>query len=799
MYSKLIKKAGAALMSAALAVNGVAVGAMNVISSSAADAISVEFEDAAFTGDVTVESGNGASGGSYLKMTESGTITVTFTVEAAGSYNLVFYAGGIGSAKQQSLSLNGTPLDTLAIPESTGFEKIVLQGVNLKAGENALTISKSWGWSNFDKMEVVPFEFPEIKATQAVPCDPEATAEAKSLMAYLNGVYGNNIISGQQEIYSSGHGGNFEYEFDYLKDLTGKLPAVRGFDYLNEANILYGSEDGTTDRIIDWVKNKNGIATASWHLTVPKNFANYNVGDKIQWGDATYSCEWDSNKTKNTATDFNTANVLVEGTKENEYYMTCLGELAKRLEKLQDEGVPLIFRPLHEAEGGGGETGSWFWWGADGSATYKDIWKLTYTTLTEKYGLHNLVWEWNSYNFDTSVNWYPGDEYVDIIGFDKYSCTKYLAENNWQPKVVHDDSAYASTFYGIMDKYESTKLVAMAENDSFSTVENLTNDKAGWLYFCTWYDGGSDNINFLSGKDFNTKEDTIAMYQSDYCITLDELPADLYSTDSSGVTTSSRVTTTTTTTTVVTTTHEDDPDKDFADVTVNKEGNIIIKFNKPSDEVYLRIDLPEGITYANGGLGVTIPLNGVYYWANVQWEAKKSGDVKINLADNLLNVTEGTTEVEDEAVIKAAKEMLSTLTEFQGQIWYASDAAGKEAKKDGIQIAAAYTMSGSSDVSSTTETTTTTTTTETSSTTSSIITDLTPEYGDANCDSEVNMADAVFIMQSIANPDKYKLTEIGALNADVDESGDITNKDALIIQQYKLGLIKVLPYISTGE
>jgi endo-1,4-beta-xylanase len=61
------------------------------------------------------------------------------------------------------------------------------------------------------------------------------------------------------------------------------------------------------------------------------------------------------------------------------------------------------------------------------------------------------------------------------------------------------------------------------------------------------------------------------------------------------------------------------------------------------------------------------------------------------------------------------------------------------------------------------------------------------------------MADAVFIMQSIANPDKYKLTEIGALNADVDESGDITNKDALIIQQYKLGLIKVLPYISTGE
>ena len=797
-------------MSAALAVNGVAVGAMNCISSSAAEAISVEFEDATFTDDITVETGNGASGGSYLKMTESGSITVKFTVESEGSYNLVFYAGGIGSAKQQSLELNGSPLDTLAIPESEGFEKVTLPGVKLKAGENTLTINKSWGWSNFDKFEVEPFEFPEIKATQAAPCDSEASAQAKSLMAYLNSVYGKYILSGQQEIYSSGHGGNFEYEFDYLKDLTGKLPAVRGFDFLNEANILYGSEDGTSDRIIDWVNEKNGIATASWHLTVPKKFANYNVGDKIQWGDATYECKWDDNKTKNTATDFNTANVLVEGTKENEYYMACLEALSKSLLKLQEANVPLIFRPLHEAEGGGGETGSWFWWGADGSATYKELWKLTYTTLTEKYGIHNLIWEWNSYNFDTSENWYPGDEYVDIIGYDKYSCTKYLAENNWQPKIVHDDSAYASTFYGIMDKYESTKMVAMAENDSFSTVENLTNDKAGWLYFCTWYDGGSDNINFLSGADFNTKEDTIAMYQSDYCLTLDELPADLYQTDASGVTTSSRSTTTTTTTTVVTTTHEDDPDKDFADVTVNKEGNIIIKFSKPSDIVYLRVDLPEGITYANGGLGVTIPLNGKYYWANVQWEAKKSGDIKLVLADNLLNVTEGTEEVEDEEIIKAAKKMLSTLTEFQGQIWYASDASGKEAKKDGIQIAAAYTSKGDSDGSTTTSTTTettTTTTTETTSTsttestTSEIVTDEPIEilYGDANCDKEVNMADAVFIMQCGANPDKYQLSEQGEKNADVDLSKDVTNKDALVIQQYKLGLIEALPHAASAE
>ena len=341
---------------------------------------------------------------------------------------------------------------------------------------------------------------------------------------------------------------DFEYEFEYLKEKTGHYPAIRGFDFLNSANILYGSEDGTTDRMIDWVKNKNGIVTASWHITVPKKMEGYKVGDtNITWGDATYDPK---------ETDFVTSNVLKEGTVEREYYLKALEALAGQIQKLQDANVPLIFRPLHEAEGGGGETGSWFWWGKEGSKVYKELWKLTYDTLVNEYGLHNIIWEWNSYNFDTSENWYPGDEYVDIIGYDKYNCTVYLEENNWQPSLVHNDSAISSTFYGIMEKYSSKKMVAMAENDSFSTVDNLTSEKAGWLYFCTWYDGGSDNNNFLSSPTFNTLEDTIEMYQSDYCITLDELPEDLYSSQSKPTettTTSGSSTTTSTTTTTATT------------------------------------------------------------------------------------------------------------------------------------------------------------------------------------------------------------------------------------------------------
>jgi hypothetical protein len=55
--------------------------------------------------------------------------------------------------------------------------------------------------------------------------------------------------------------------------------------------------------------------------------------------------------------------------------------------------------------------------------------------------------------------------------------------------------------------------------------------------------------------------------------------------------------------------------------------------------------------------------------------------------------------------------------------------------------------------------------------------------GDANCDGDVDLADAIFIMQNMANPDKYQISSIGRFNADVCETGQgVTVNDALEIQ-----------------
>ncbi|WP_455529176.1 glycoside hydrolase family 9 protein [Ruminococcus sp.] len=109
------------------------------------------------------------------------------------------------------------------------------------------------------------------------------------------------------------------------------------------------------------------------------------------------------------------------------------------------------------------------------------------------------------------------------------------------------------------------------------------------------------------------------------------------------------------------------------------------------------------------------------------------------------------------------------------------------------------------DVTTTTTTETTTTTTTAATTTTSSATSADEEaslYGDANCDGEVDLSDAVMIMQSLANPDKYgvngsderHITKQGLANADVRDRGDgVTTGDAQAIQAFMLHSITSLP------
>lgn len=450
----------------------------------------------------------GYSGSGFVWMQNSGTITFTVTVPETGMYGIsTRYMQELSpDGRLQYLAVNGVTKGSYMLPYTTEWSNFDFGFHKLKQGNNTIQLKAGWGFSYFDTFTVDYADLDPLDV-QPILTDPEATPATQTLMNYLTEVYGNHIISGQQEIYGGGNNGDYELEFDWIYNLTGKYPAIRGFDLMNY-NPLYGWKDGTTERMIDWVNNRGGIATASWHINVPRDFTSYQLGEFVDWKNATY---------KPTETNFNTANAVIPGTKEYQYVMMTIEDLAEQLQILQNNNVPVIFRPYHEAEGNGGLNGegAWFWWASAGAEVYKQLWDQLYTELTETYGLHNLIWTYNSYVYNTSPAWYPGDDQVDIVGYDKYN-TIYNRHDGLSG--VPNEDAITSIFYQLVDLTDGTKMVAMTENDTVPSVQNLTEEKAGWLYFCPWYG------EHLMSSAFNYPDTLKTLYQSNYVITLDELP-----------------------------------------------------------------------------------------------------------------------------------------------------------------------------------------------------------------------------------------------------------------------------------
>lgn len=126
--------------------------------------------------------------------------------------------------------------------------------------------------------------------------------------------------------------------------------------------------------------------------------------------------------------------LITEGTELNTVFMKELRLEARFLKMLEENGVPIIWRPLHEMNGG------WFWycvkqWPHILDAKYIiDLWKYIYRYLTDEWELKNLIWNYSpNYNNQHSVETtylYPGDEYCDMVGVDWYTTGKLELVND---------------------------------------------------------------------------------------------------------------------------------------------------------------------------------------------------------------------------------------------------------------------------------------------------------------------------------------------------------------------------------
>jgi len=276
----------------------------------------------------------------------------------------------------------------------------------------------------------------------------DATPEALALMDYLCSIYGDKVLTGQQI------GVVTQPEVEVIAALTGRYPAVYGFDMMNysPSRVERGSSCNDVEEAIAWWNN-GGIVTFCWHWNAPIGLVD--IPPERSWDRGFYT----------EATTFNIAEAMKD--EENELYQLMIRDIdaiAEQLKRLQLERVPVLWRPLHEASGG------WFWWGAQGAEPFLKLWRLMYHRLTNVHQLNHLIWVWNGQHKD----WYPGDEYVDIIGEDIYA-----------PR--HDYSSQRERFEQAVQYTMTPKLIALSENGVIPAIDEMQRDNAMWLWQCTWY------------------------------------------------------------------------------------------------------------------------------------------------------------------------------------------------------------------------------------------------------------------------------------------------------------------------
>lgn len=330
------------------------------------------------------------------------------------------------------------------------------------------------------------------------PVNPDATQSTKALYSYLLSIYGEKTLSGAIAKVNW----NIS-EAEWIAKWTGKWPAMATFDYIHlfasPANWIDYSDISPAK---DWF-DRGGIVSACWHWNVPYSETSYD-----------YTCTPGNGS---DGTLFHPANIFKEGSWEQKTADADLAKIAGYLKLLQDAGIPVIWRPLHEAAGNTYtqyHSGAWFWWGRDGAETYVKLWRYMYDFF-KKEGLNNLIWVWTSQTWDTSdldTPFYPGDEYVDIIGKDVYnqSSASAISEN-----------------FKLMTELYPTKMVTLSEHGNVPSIGKQWNAGANWLWFMPWYDYNND----LS-ENYPHQHASIAWWKESFAddavISLDELPENLY-------------------------------------------------------------------------------------------------------------------------------------------------------------------------------------------------------------------------------------------------------------------------------
>lgn len=195
-------------------------------------------------------------------------------------------------------------------------------------------------------------------------------------------------------------------------------------------------------------------------------------------------------------TEFDATNATVEGTWENKVFTEDLKNAAAYLKLLRDADIPVLWRPFHEAAGG------WFWWGKD-AASFKSLWIAMFNYFKTE-GLDNLIWVWTTEGND--ADWYPGDQYVDIVGRDVYN---------------KETADCVSEYTSIAENY-GNKIVSLSECGTVGLISEQWASGARWSWFMLWYDGTNEDGSPVVHADEAWWKDAMSQ---EFVVSREELPS----------------------------------------------------------------------------------------------------------------------------------------------------------------------------------------------------------------------------------------------------------------------------------
>jgi len=452
--------------------------------------IHIEAETGTLSGNAKVQTATaGYQGTGYVGgfQTAGDRVTVNVQVPTTGIYQVVVGYSTPNGQKGIDVRLDGVAAGSITAAANTSWTSATFAETRLTAGAHAISVGDGWGWFLVDWVELVPSTpAPPARPTAAL-VNPKADLAARRLHSWMVDQYGKHVITGQTD----------SSEAATVFRRTGKLPAIIAFDMMDHTPSRHALGGGYPNESVEMAKRwglNGGIVAYQWHWVPPSGVS---TGTDANGNPAWWGGFYTANGT------FDLAKALADTTgADYKGLMKDIDSISGLLAKLRDAGIPVLWRPLHEASGG------WFWWGAKGSAPLKKLWSILYHRMTERNGLTNLVWVWTSATDAGASDWYPGDSLVDIVGLDTYSDSSNALSTDWK---------------ALVNLVGGRKMVTISEcghgNGTgpgvFPTPETVALYQTWWSYAVPW-----SGTHISRWPDARLKE----IYGSTMMITFDELP-----------------------------------------------------------------------------------------------------------------------------------------------------------------------------------------------------------------------------------------------------------------------------------